>query len=91
LGESVHAIQEKIKALLLASKEFGLEIISDKSKHMFMSRDQNTVQNHSINFYNTLVEIWKCLNIWEQTQLNKYYYIIYIYIYNWKWVDTRWQ
>jgi hypothetical protein len=47
---------------------------------MFMSRDQNTVRNHSINFYNTLVETWKCLNILEQTQINKCDDIIYIYI-----------
>jgi hypothetical protein len=63
LGGSVHTIQEKALALLSDSKEFGLEINADKSQYMFMSGDQNTVRIHSINFYNTLVEMWKCLNI----------------------------
>jgi hypothetical protein len=65
LGGNVHTKQENALALLLDSKELGLEINSDKSKYMFMSRDQNTVRIHSINFYNTLVEMLKCLNIWE--------------------------
>ena len=41
LGGSVHAIKENAEALILASKEIGLEINADKTKYMVMSRDQN--------------------------------------------------
>jgi hypothetical protein len=41
LGGSVHTIKENAEALLVASKETGLEVNADKTKHMVMSQDQN--------------------------------------------------
>jgi len=41
LGGSVHTIQENTDALVVAGSEIGLEVIADKTKYMFMSRDQN--------------------------------------------------
>jgi hypothetical protein len=41
LGGSVHTVKENAEALLVASKEIGLEVNADKTKCMFMSRDQN--------------------------------------------------
>jgi hypothetical protein len=41
LGRSVHSIKKKTEALVVASKEIGLEINADKTKCMVMSRDQN--------------------------------------------------
>jgi hypothetical protein len=41
LGGSVHAIKKNTETLVVASKESGLEINADKTKHMVMSRDQN--------------------------------------------------
>jgi len=47
LGGSVHTIKEKAEALVLASKENGLEINVYKTEYMVMSRAQNAgrIQN----------------------------------------------
>jgi hypothetical protein len=42
LGGSIHAIRKNTQALLIASKEIGLEIHAEKTKYMVISRDQNT-------------------------------------------------
>jgi hypothetical protein len=39
LGGSVHAIKKNTEALLVGSKESGLEVNADKTKYMVMSRD----------------------------------------------------
>ena len=44
LGGSVHTIKKDTEALLVRSKEIGLEVNADKTKYMFMSRDQNAGQ-----------------------------------------------
>jgi hypothetical protein len=40
LGGSVHAIKKKTEALVVASKEIGLEVNAEKTKYMVMSRDR---------------------------------------------------
>ena len=40
LGGSVHTVKENSEALIVASKETGLEVIADKTKYMVMSEDQ---------------------------------------------------
>ena len=40
LGRSVCTIEKNIQALVVASKEIGLEVNADKTKYMFMSQDQ---------------------------------------------------
>jgi hypothetical protein len=47
-GESVHIIKENAEALVVASKEIGLEVNADKTKYIVMSRDQNVKRNHRI-------------------------------------------
>jgi len=37
LGGSIHTIKENTEALIVASKEIGLEVNADKSKYMVMS------------------------------------------------------
>jgi hypothetical protein len=39
LGGSIHAIKENAEALVVASKEIGLEVNADKTKYMIMSLD----------------------------------------------------
>jgi hypothetical protein len=56
LGESVHAVKKSTEALLAATKEIGLEVNADKTKHMVMSRDQNAGRNHSIKIDNSSFE-----------------------------------
>ena len=46
LGERVHTIKENAEALVVASKEIGLEVNADKTKHIVMSRDQNAGRSH---------------------------------------------
>ena len=41
LGGSVHTIKENAEAVVVASKENGLEVNGDKTKYMVMSRNQN--------------------------------------------------
>jgi hypothetical protein len=44
-GGSIHTIRKNAEALLIASKEIGLEVNAEKTKYMVMSRDQNAGQN----------------------------------------------
>jgi hypothetical protein len=41
LGGSVHTIKKNKEALVVVSKEKGLEVNTDKIKYMVMSQDQN--------------------------------------------------
>jgi hypothetical protein len=45
LSGSVHSIKKNAEALVVVSKETGLEIYAERTKHMVMSRDQNAGQN----------------------------------------------
>jgi len=48
LDRSVRAVKKNKEALLIGSKETGLEVNADKTKYMFMSRDQNAERSHNI-------------------------------------------
>jgi len=48
LGGSVHTVKENAEALVVATKESGLEVNADKTKHMIMSRDQDGGRRHNI-------------------------------------------
>jgi hypothetical protein len=41
LGGSVHTVKENAEALVVATKEIGLEVNADKTKYMVISRDGN--------------------------------------------------
>jgi hypothetical protein len=56
LGGSIHTIRKNTEALLIASKEIGLEVNAEKTKYMVMSRDQNAGQNGYIQVGNELFE-----------------------------------
>jgi hypothetical protein len=40
LGGSIHTIKKNSEALVVASKETGLEVNADETKYMVMSRDR---------------------------------------------------
>jgi hypothetical protein len=56
LGGSVHTIIKNTEALVVASKENGLEVNVDKTKYMVMSRDQNAGRSPNIRNDNSTFE-----------------------------------
>jgi hypothetical protein len=56
LGGSIHAIKKNTEALVVASKEIGLEVNAEKTKYMVMSHNQNAGQNHNIKLDNKSFE-----------------------------------
>jgi len=59
LGRTIHTIEENTEALVVASKETGLEVNADKTKCVVMSRDHNAGKSHSIKTDNSSFERWK--------------------------------
>ena len=56
MGGSVHTVEENAEALVMASKETGLEVNADKIKYMVMSQDQNAGRNHNMKIDNSSFE-----------------------------------
>jgi hypothetical protein len=56
LGGSICTIKEKTEALVVASKETGLEVNVDNTKYMVMSQDQNAGQIHIMKIDNSFFE-----------------------------------
>jgi hypothetical protein len=56
LDGSIHTIRKNKDALLIASKEIGLEVNAEKTKYMVMSRDHNAGQNGYIQIGNKSFE-----------------------------------
>ena len=66
LGGSIHTVKQNAEALLVATKEIGLEVNADKTKYMVMSRDRNAGRGHSVKIDNTSIERVEESNIWER-------------------------
>jgi len=56
LGGSVRTVKENAEALVIAAKEIGLEVNSDKTKYMVMSQDWNAERGHSVKINNSSFE-----------------------------------
>jgi hypothetical protein len=54
MGGSVHTVKENVEALLVATKQIGLEI--NASKYMVMSRDRNAGRGCSVKIDNSSIE-----------------------------------
>jgi len=67
LGGSIHTVKENAEALIVASKEIGLEVFADKTKYMVMSRDQNAGQSRSMKIDNSPFERVEELKYLETT------------------------
>jgi hypothetical protein len=67
LGESVHTVKENAEALVVATKEIGLEVNADKTKYMVMSRDQNAGRDDSVKIDTSSIERVKMFRYLETT------------------------
>ena len=54
LGGSIHTLKKNAEALVVATREIGLEVSADKTKYMVMSREQNAGRIHSARIDNTV-------------------------------------
>ena len=49
----MHTLKENAEALVVVTRETGLEVSADKTKYMVMSRDQNAGRIHSVRIDNS--------------------------------------
>jgi hypothetical protein len=56
LDDNIDTIKKNIQTLIDASKEFGLEVNTGKTKYMLLSRHQNAGQSHNIKIANRCFE-----------------------------------
>ena len=56
LGGSVRTVKENAEALIMPSKETGLELTADKTKYMVMCREQTAARSHRIQTDNSSSE-----------------------------------
>ena len=55
-GGIVHCVKGNGEALVVASKEIGLEVNADKTKYMDMCQDQRAEQSHNVKIENISFE-----------------------------------
>ena len=55
-GECDYTVNENGEALVVTTKEIGLEVNADKTKYMVMSRDRNAGRGHSVKTDNSAIE-----------------------------------
>jgi len=65
LGGTIHTVKENAEILVLARKEIGIEVYTDKTMYMVISRDQN--ESHSKKFENRTFEGVEEFKYLEQT------------------------
>ena len=58
-------MKKNTEALVVASKEIGLEVNANETKYVVKSWDQNTGKNHNINLGNAL-KWYNKSDIWER-------------------------
>jgi hypothetical protein len=56
LGDNIDTIKKNIEISIDASKEVGLEVNTEKTKYMLLSRHQNVRQNHDMKIANRCFE-----------------------------------
>ena len=57
MGRSAHTVKKDAVALVIDSKENGVEVNADKTKCMAISRDQDARRSHSIKIHDSSFEM----------------------------------
>jgi hypothetical protein len=65
LGDNIDTTKKNTETLTDVSREVGLEINVEKTKHMLLDHHQNVWQNHDIIQQTDRLKIWRSSNIWE--------------------------
>jgi len=63
LAGSVHTVEQNTEALVVATKEIGLEVNADKTKYIIMSRDQNARRSTVCRLITVPLKGWRSSNI----------------------------
>jgi hypothetical protein len=66
LEGNICTVKENTGALFHASKEVSLEVNTENTKYMLMSRHQNAAQKHNIKIVNGYTENVQRSSIWER-------------------------
>jgi hypothetical protein len=66
LGDNIDTIKQNTETLIDASKKVGLEVNTEKTKYMLLSRHQNAGQNHDIKTASTSFENVTQFRNWER-------------------------
>ena len=56
ISEQPHPLTDGTEALVVATKEIGLEVNADKTKYLIMYRDQNAGRSDNMKIYNSSIE-----------------------------------
>jgi hypothetical protein len=56
LGANAHTVKENAEALVVATKEIGLEVNADEIKFMVMSRERNVGRDDSVKIDNSSIQ-----------------------------------
>ena len=59
-------VKENAEALVVATKEIGLEVNADKTNYVVMSREQTAGLSHMWRLITVPLKGWTSLNIWER-------------------------
>jgi hypothetical protein len=71
LGDNVDTMKKNTEALIGASKEVGLEVNTEKTKYMLISRHQNAEQNNNIMIANRYFENMAKIRYFGMTAINQ--------------------
>jgi len=73
----VHTINENVEALIVASKEIGIDVNADKTKYMVMSREKIAGRSHNMKIDDRSFEMGLLTNIFRKIRKRVTYLLTY--------------